>query len=292
MEDELLRVLYHQLVADARGNGRGRCKFADGVIGFIYLLAVVHDRSPRWAIDKRHWPLWLRRVLQPPSYSQLMRRLKTPLVQQHLRQLNQRWRDQLPRQRDKCCDGKPLVVGGFSKDPDAAWGKVPDGWAKGYKVHTVVDSLGAVEGFEVTPLNAAEAKVAGGIVAGLNLAGSVMRGDASYDANALYAVVHRRGGRLIAPRRKPGRGLGHHPQHPDRLRAIKELESDPRMLKTHRRLRNCVEQRLAHLTNLPFGLAPLPNFVRRLRRVRLWVLGKIILYHVHRKLSLLNAQAA
>jgi hypothetical protein len=292
MEDELLHVLYHGLIADARDCVRGRCKFSDQVIGFIYLLAVAHDRSPRWAIDPRHWPLWLRRVLRPPSYSQLMRRLRTPSVRRYLNQLNEQWRDRLPRQLGKCCDGKPLVVGGFSKDPDAAWGKVPDSWAKGYKLHMIVDSLGAIEAFRVTPLNTAEAKVARVLVRRMPLKQAIIRADAGYDSNALYAAVARRGGRFIAPRRKRGRGLGHHPQHPDRLRAIAELESNPQGLKTHRRLRVCVEQRLAHLTNLPFGLAPLPNFVRRLRRVRLWVLGKIILYHVHRNLSLLNAQAA
>lgn len=292
MEDELLRFLYHRLLGSASGGGRPRGKFCDGTIALIYLLAVLRNRSPRWAADRRNWPLWLRRVLPCPSYSQLIRRLKSASVSELIDQVSAECREQLPRSRLKLCDGKPLVVGGFSKDPDAKWGKVPDGWAKGYKLHAIVDSLGAIEAFAASPLNTAEAKVTGQLVRRMDLRGVTIRADANYDSNTLYAAVSERGGRLIAPRRKPGRGLGHHPQHRDRLRAIAELETDATALKTHRRLRVAVEQCFAHLTNLPFGLSPLPNFVRRLSRVSRWLSAKITLYHVHLNLSRLKAQAA
>jgi hypothetical protein len=292
MDDELLRYLYHRLLGPARAASDRFRQFSDGVIALIYLLAVLQDRSPHWAANKRNWPLWLRRVLPCPSYSQLIRRLKTASVVQLIGQVNAELREHLPRSALKCCDGKPLVVGGFSKDPDARWGKVPDGWAKGYKLHVVVDSLGAIEVFAVTPLNAYEAKVAARLVCQLDLRQTLIRADASYDSNVLYAAVNARGGRLLAPRRRPGRGLGHCTQHPDRLRAIAELEGDPATLKAHRRERTCVERILGQLTNLPFGLSPLPNFARRLRRVSLWVLGKITLYHLHANLCLLKAKAA
>ena len=115
----------------------------------------------------------------------------------------------------------------------------------------------------------------------VDLRGCTLRGDANYDSNPTYRAVADAGGRHVAPRRKPGRGLGHHPQHPDRLRAARELERTPGGLAEHKRRRNRVEQVLAHLGNLPFGLAALPPFVRRLSRVRLWVMAKITLYHLH-----------
>jgi hypothetical protein len=93
--------------------------------------------------------------------------------------------------------------------------------------------------------------------------------------------VAARGGRLIAPRKKPGTGLGHQPHHPDRLRAIEELEHrGDEATRAHKRHRIRVEQALGHLTNLPCGLAPLPNCVRRKCRVARWVLAKITLYHL------------
>jgi hypothetical protein len=292
MDDELLRFLYHRWFGLASRRGCRRGKFSDGVIVLIYLLGVLHDRSPRWAANRHNWPLWLRRVLPSPSYSQLMRRLKTTSARQLIDQISADCRQRFPPSQLKFCDGKPLVVGGFSKDPDARWGKVPDTWAKGYKLHALVDSTGVIETFEVTALDAGESTVACRLVRQTNLHAVVIRTDANYDSNRFYAAVRQRGGRLIAPRRKPGRGLGHHRQHPDRLRAIAELEHNALAMKTHRRLRVAVEQCFAHLTNLPFGLSPLPNFVRRLTRVRLWLSAKIALYHVHLNFSQLKAQAA
>jgi hypothetical protein len=79
---------------------------------------------------------------------------------------------------------------------------------------------------------------------------------------------------------------------PDRLRAIAELEGACDGLRVHQRCRIRVEQGLGHLTNLPFGLSPLPNFVRRRRRVTRWVLAKITLYHLHLNLRQLKTLAA
>ena len=224
------------------------------------------------------------RWLKPPSYSQLMRRLATPSVQRLIAQLNAEFRGRLPCSRKKFCDGKPLVVGGFSKDPDAAAGKLPgDGWGRGYKLHVIVDACGAVDRFELTALDAGEATVARRLVAltATDLAGVLLRGDSNYDSNPLYAAVAARGGRLVAPRKKPYTGLGHQPHHPDRLAAIAELEqSGERPARAHKRHRIRVEQTLGHLTNLPCGLSPLPNFVRRKQRVARWVLAKITLYHL------------
>lgn len=292
MDDQLFLHLYHRLFDDDNVQYAPHCQYSDSIIVLIYFLAVLRDRSPRWAWEKKNWPLWMRR-LKPPSYSQFNRRLKTPSVQQWLQELCREFRDQLPHSAQKFCDGKPLTVGGFSKDPDTAEGKLPgDGWGRGYKAHVIVDACGAVDVFEVTALDAGEPTVMRRLVPLIDLRGVVLRGDSNYDSNPLYRAVAQAGGRLIAPRKKPGTGLGHHPHHPDRLRAIAELEQSDESLKTHQRHRIRVEQGLAHLTNLPCGLSPLPNFVRRRRRVTLWVLAKITLYHLHLILRQQQALAA
>ena len=288
MDDELLPQLYHRLLRDpnyspAQRPGRRRT-FCDALIALVFLYAVACDRSPRWASNRKHWPMWCQRLLTLPSYSQLMRRLRSPVVQQLITQVSGELRDQLPCSQHKVIDGKPLVVSGFSKDPDVARGVVPNGWARGYRVHLVADAAGgAIESFILTALNVGEATVALDLIQRTDLRGVVLRGDSNYDSNALYAAVATAGGQLIVPRKKPHTRLGHHPQHPHRLVAIAMLEDpfDRSMAAEARQQRNRIEQTLAHLTNLPCGLSPLPNFVRRLRRVRLWVAAKILLYHQH-----------
>jgi IS5 family transposase len=288
MDGELLRWLYHRLLHDPTLRRRSDCTYGDGVVLLAYFFAVMSDRSLRWASDRRNWPLWCRSALRLPSYSQLCKRLKNPAAAAAIEQLNVELQGRLPRCGEKVVDGKPLVVGGFSHDPDAHWGKVPDGFANGYKLHVVVDvAANAVEACHVTALNANEAKVLReSLVPRLQLHRAVLHGDASYDSNAAYHAVAAAGGRLLAPRRKPRRGLGHHPQHADRLLAIAQLEHNPSEQRQHKRIRNRVEQALAELTNLPFGLSPLPNFVRRLPRVRRWVQAKIMLYHLNKLIHL------
>jgi len=292
MDDQLLRHLYHRLFNHATPQPPRGCIYSDSIIVLIYFLAALRDRSPRWACRRGNWPLWMRR-LRCPSYSQFIRRLKTSAVSRLLTQLNSELRASLPHSRDKVCDGKPLAIGGFSKDPDSAAGRLPaNGWGRGYKVHVLLDSTGPVDAFAVTALDGGEATIARRLVGQIDLAGVILRGDSNYDSNRLYHAVAARGGRLIAPRKKPHTGLGHHPQHPDRLRAIAELEGSAAALEAHDQHRLRVEQGLGHLTNLPFGLCPLPNFIRRQRRVERWVSCKITLYHLHLILRRRQALAA
>ena len=300
MDDQLLLRLYHRLFDAGNVQRAPGCRYSDSLVVLVYFLAVIRDRSPRWASDGRNWPLWMRRLARP-SYSQLRRRLKTPSAGRLVRRLNDEFRGTLPRSAEKACDGKPLVVGGYSKDPDAGEGKLPGGgWGRGYKVHVILDAAcGAADAFAVTALGApGEPTVMARLVAEVApagvLRGAVMRGDSNYDSNPLYRAVADAGcgGRLVASRKRPGTGLGHHRHHPDRLRAVAELERTPRGLAEHRRHRARVEQGLAHLTNLPYGLAPLPNFVRRLPRVEMWVRAKIAVYHLHLMLRARHALAA
>lgn len=66
-------------------------------------------------------------------------------------------------------------------------------------------------------------------------------------------------------------------QQPERLWVLRLLQSrvGQRVLKW----RDDIERRFGHMSNIGFGLKGLPNWVRRLHRVRLWLWGKILLYH-------------
>ena len=109
------------------------------MIVLIELFRALHQLSAAQAMRKKRWPLWLRR-LKLPSYSQFNRRVKTAGVQAVIAEFSQHFRGLLPTTAEKACDGKPLLVGGFSKDPDAHNGKAPGGWARGYKLHAVVSN--------------------------------------------------------------------------------------------------------------------------------------------------------
>lgn len=295
MDGELLRWLYHRLLHDPTLARTRDCTYGDGVVLLAHFYAALNHRSLLWASAPRHWPPWCRAALRLASYSQLNKRVKTPSVAAALARVNAELRGRLPRGTAKVADGKPFVIGGFSHDPDARRGRVPDGWANGYKLHVLADAAGgAIDAHALTPLDAGEATVLRrDLIPRVDLRGCTLRADANYDSNPCYAAAADAGGRMVAPRRKPGTGLGHRgAQHPDRLRAIDELERTPGGRAAHGRARNRVEQCLAQLTNLPFGLFALPNFVRRLPRVRLWVAAKIVLYHLHKVLALTRAAAA
>jgi len=290
MDGELLRWLYHRLIHDPTLARTRNCTYGDGLILLIYFYAALNNRSPLWATDRCHWPAWCcAATVKWPSYSQLNKRLNADGAARGIDLINAELRDRLPHTSAKVVDGKPLTIGGFSHDPDAAWGKVPGGWANGYKLHVLVDGggCGVIDACAVTALDAGEATVLRrGLVPRVDLRACTLRTDGNYDSNPTYAAVADAGGRMVAPRRRPGTGLGHDVrQHPDRLRAIEELERTPGGRAAHERMRNRVEQSLAHLTNLPWGLWALPNFVRRLPRVRLWVAAKITLYHLYKVLT-------
>ena len=104
MDDQLLLYLYHRLFDPDKFQSSYDCVYSDALIVLIHFLAVIRDRSMRWAHSKRNWPLWMRR-LESPSYSQLMRRLKTQAVKRLIAELNLEFRNTLPDSQEKFCDG-------------------------------------------------------------------------------------------------------------------------------------------------------------------------------------------
>lgn len=295
MDGELFGELYKAAGAVASRDVPPRGTHSDFVILLVLLWAAGNDKPVSWACRAGNWPLWAWRVSRRlPSPSTMSRRPHARDFQLLLLRFNDHLRRRLPACPSLAfLDGKPLLVGGFSKDRQATRGKVPGGWGRGYKLHAVVDACGAVVAWCCTPLNAGEATVAREVLVwsgAFDLRGTLLVADANYDSNPLYAAVAAAGGRLLAPRRKPGTGLGHHAgeQHPHRLGAIAALEGPegaPGVGAADRaayRLREGIEQAFGLMGNWPGGLRTgLPNHVRGLRRVRMWVALKVVLYHAY-----------
>ena len=280
MDGELFRRLYKAAGAVASKTVGRRCTFSDFDVLLTFVLAAAAHRPISWACERSNRPLWCWRA-NVPTPSTMSRRTRTRQFQRLLLELDAALRAELPGSSLKYLDGKPLLVAGHSKDRDARRGRAAGGWAGGYKFHAVVDACGAVGAFAVTPLGAGESTVARELLTpACDLRGALVLADGNYDSNPLYAAVAAAGGRLLAPRRKPGTGLGHgRRQHPDRLTAVEQLERTPGGLRDFRRLRLGVEQCFGLMTQL--GLGAPPPWVRRLRRVRMWVMGRVIVYHAH-----------
>lgn len=243
----------------------------------VYFWAVLHHRPVAWACDRRHWDDRARPG-RLPNQSTLSRRLRTDATRGFLHALARRLRchaDAGTSDLFKLIDGKPLPVARHSADPDAAFGRGAGGAAKGYKLHAIYGQDATPLAWEVHPLNTDEKDAARRMVPTLGGAGYLI-GDANFDASDLFDLAHQHGHRLIAPRRRPRTGIGHHRQSPHRLACIATLEAGPRagFGAYLMRCRRQVETRFAHLTA---RLTCLPAWARRLHRVRLYVHAHLIL---------------
>ena len=53
-------------------------------------------------------------------------------------------------------DGKPLTIGGCSKDRQAGYGRAAGGKARGYKIHVIYGSDGSIAAWRIAPMNVDE----------------------------------------------------------------------------------------------------------------------------------------
>jgi hypothetical protein len=135
-------------------------------------------------------------------------------------------------------------------------------------------------------MNCSESTAAAAMIPALGTEGYLL-GDSLYDSNPLHELCAGCGLQLLAPRKRPGTQLGHQEHDPSRLRAIDLLETRPAMTGPANDCRNfgpslyaCrtgIERHFGQMGNFGGGLSPLPNWVRRPRRVAAWVAAKLIL---------------
>lgn len=277
MDRELWRQLSHAMADVARRfPANSRDTYTTQAIVRVYLWAVLHDRPVDWATRPRNWPT-SHRPEQLPDQSTMSRRLRRPDTQEFLNKLGRRVSGRHCPTWVSIIDGKPLVIPKHSTDPDAAFGRGVGGPAKGYKLHAIVGRVPMPLAWSVTPLNASESQQAQELIPTLRDGGYLL-GDSNYDSNSLHEVAGEHGLQLLAPRRNPGKGLGHRRHSPRRLRCVDLLEWAPnrfgRSLYSRRR---DIERQFGGLVSFGGGLQSLPPWVRRLHRVQLFVHAKLII---------------
>jgi hypothetical protein len=273
MEREFWKRLYPALRAAASGIRQKGVSYQPWHLAAVLLWAALHDRPVSWACDRRNWPSDLRPA-RLPSGSTISRRGHSLGVGLALRALQEHLAAAAEPDLAAVIDGKPLPVGGPSKDPDAKVGRGAGRMARGYKLHAVYAGRPMPEAWEVHPLNVDEVAGARRLIPLLSRGGYLL-GDAQFDANDLDDLAAASGYQLVAPPPRGAKGTGHRPQSPHRLRGLDllrgafggELYAG----------RGAIERRFANATSFAGGLGPLPAWVRRMHRVRSWVWAKLLI---------------
>lgn len=252
-----------------------RCYYSNKEVLRVILWAVLHDRPMNWACDPLHWPTALRPALLPDP-STISRRWNRRELQEQAEALHQ---ESLRRLgvvgRYAAIDGRPLVVGGCTKDPDARCGRSAGGMGKGYKMHAMVDKRHVILSYAIRPLNVAEPTVAQVLLSNAPAAVTRVIGDGVYDSMPLHQVAAATGRKLYTPVRQNRVGRR---QQPRRLRLLR-LSQHPvgaRLLKS----RDEIERSFGQASTLSFGFKGLPAWSRRIHRVFRWMWGKNLLYNV------------
>jgi hypothetical protein len=257
--------------------------FSDRDIVQIYYWAIIHDRPTSWACQRRNWPS-ARRRRRLPVPSTMSRRLRSAPVKALLDALERRvvapkepglfWR----------IDGKPLVIGGCSKDRQAGYGRAAKSKAKGYKIHAILGADASIACWRLAPMNKDERTMAARMLRTAPIQGYVVA-DGNYDANPIHDVCDARGDlQLVTPRRQgpnqqgPAKGTGHRKQAAGRLRSIALTSSPfPQFAEGLLHDRADIGRRFGNWTNWGGGLTCLPAWVRTYRRVHRWVQAKLVL---------------
>jgi hypothetical protein len=261
--------------------------YTDHDIVKVWYWSVIHDRPTAWAVQRRHWPPHRRRGLALPSEGTMSRRLATAAVRDLLGRLEARVARPTAPGLYWMIDGKPLVIGGCSKDRQAGYGRAAGGKAKGYKVHAIVAPDGAIAAWRLAPMNVDERVMAERLLRARPPIHGYLVADRNYDSNPLHAACAALGDVQLVARRRygPGRGTGHRRQAPGRLRSIAITESpDGRFGAALLEQRSEVERRFGQWTNWGGGLTCLPPWVRTHRRVHRWVQAKLVLTALRRQL--------
>ena len=123
MERELWPPLYRLVRETAKDFRQKYVHYQPWVLVAVMLWAALHDRPVSWACEPRHWSTTTLRPWVLPSGSTLSRRLDRAALGLFWRALGDRARGAGDPALIAFIDGKPLPVGGNSKDPDARFGR-------------------------------------------------------------------------------------------------------------------------------------------------------------------------
>ena len=248
----------------------------------VYLWAVLFDRPVSWACEPANWkPAARPQAL--PDQSTMSRRTRRKDFMAFLERvgvrLNGKAAPGLVPGLVKVVDGKALELPNHTTDRDATWGRGVGRTSVGYKLHAVFSGNPMPDAFAVTTLKRCEKRMAARMVRRLS-GGGYLLGDAHYDASWLFDYCNHHGHQLVCPRAKPGTGIGHHYVSPHRRRAIDMLEAPAAVNPFGAGLyaaRTDVERDFSGLVCFGGGLTTLPPWVRRIWRVRNWVMSKLLI---------------
>lgn len=283
MEGQLWRAIVMVLAQLDKRRRRTNEDFSDEEIAKVFYWAVIHDRPISWACRRQNWPLHARRR-KLPSDTTMSRRQRSASVIALLDALERRVTKPARPGLFWMIDGKPLVIGGCSKDRQAGYGRAAGSKAKGYKLHAVVAADGSLACWRVAPMNKDERLMAKRLLKTADLQGYVVA-DGNYDSNYLHEICDARGNRqFLTPRRYgPGPNVGHRAQSPGRLRSIGLLENPrPQFGIQLMHDRGAIERCFSATVAWGGGLTHLPPWVRTHRRVRRWVQAKLALTAIRR----------
>ncbi len=279
MERELWPILYRELRAVANGFSQKYVQHQPWALVAVSLWAILHDRTVGWAADQRNWRGTRLRPWHLPSASTVSDRAYSASVGLLWHALEQRLRARQEPALVAFLDGKPLPVGGHTKDPDAAYGRGAGVMAKGYKLHTVMAGRCLPEEWEITSLKVGETTAAAEMLRRIE-GGGYLLADGNYDSSKLFDQAHESGYQMVVPMGHANAGKGKHYQSPHRLRCIEMMRQDkgispfgPALSK----MRTAIERSYGNATAFAGGLSPLPAWVRRLKRVRIWAWGKLLI---------------
>lgn len=276
MEGDLFKII-RDIVCDCEPISK-RFHYKISTILLVGQWAILHDRPMCWACNPSHWPDALR-PKQLPHPSTLSRRWRSKAVQQAASESHQKL---IPKQigrlrsRYAAIDGRALLVGGATKDPEARSGRAVRGMGIGYKLHAAVDANKSVIDFIVEPLSVNEQKPAKTLLQRLPQHITRVVADGAYDAMTLHETA------ALANRKRYTRVRGNRVGRRQQPRRVSLVRLHAR--KVGQRLlawRDEIERVFALMSNLAFGYKGLPPWARGLHRVRRWIWGKIMLYNAY-----------
>jgi hypothetical protein len=248
----------------------------------VHLWSALHDRPTSWACHGQSWDSRTR-PLTLPDQSTMSRRLRSKEFKSFMTALSARMAGQGCSSLLKRMDGKSLLVAAHSIDRQASWGRAAGCKGRGYKLHVIWSDRPMPEQWIVTPLNVCEKKMARRMLRRLGQAVDCGAGyvlaDANYDSSVVHDQCAASAHQLLAPRPRPGTGLGHHYNSAHRIRSIEMLEPPAGINEFGLQLygnRKQVERDLGNLSGFGGGLSGLPAWVRGVRRVRMWTWAKLL----------------
>ena len=255
-----------------------RDQHSTALIVRVHTWAALHDRPIGWACQPGNWTARTRPE-QLPGQSTMSRRTRRADFTAFQRRVGRRMNGEPDPTLVKVVDGKPLELPNHTSDPDAAWSRGVSRTSVGYKLHAICSGNPMPDAFAITTLDVCEKRMAARMIKRVG-GGGYLLGDAHFDASWLFDHCHQHSHQLVCPRAKPGTGLGHHRVSEHRRRAINMLESPAAVNPFGPDLydrRTDIERNFSGLVCFGGGLTTLPPWVRRIWRVRAWVMAKLLI---------------